>query len=57
MCMQEDTDNTCCKAVRVVPGKYEKMSWENLGGRGEEKRWDTGTSTVPWLAGVQKAVV
>lgn len=53
MCMH-GTGNTCS---RVVPGKYEKVSWEKLGGRGEEKRWDTGTSPVPWLVGVQKAVV
>lgn len=57
MCMQEDTGNTCCKVVRVVLGKYEKMSWEKLDGRGEKKRWDTGTSTAPWLVSVQKAAV
>lgn len=31
------------------------MSWGKLDGRREEK-WDTGTSTVPWLVGGQKAV-
>jgi len=49
ICICRRTGSTCCKAVRVVLGKYENMSLEKPGGREKEKRWDTGTCTDPWL--------